>query len=320
MALGHDMAGFKTPERPIEECPMNRFTQLAIRAGIALAFGMAAAHANAQVKFTMTYKGGSTPACNTTKNISGAEPSAPGKYPVYVHIGGTVESYSSNWSKAAVNNAASKGFVAASIQYDNSSFGSCSTINQRAQCMFNPNNVNSAIAMLCSRAKADCSKGIVTGGLSQGSIISVLSRNFDSRIRASMGQGTGATYTAAYNLASCMADGKHEQPGSRLRIINGEKDMFVGGTQAKAAASAELVTGVSCEPGSQSCLQPNGSGWYVVKNNQVLDGLADHCFMGFGGVNSVQCSGLQVDANYLNGNEPWALNPTIDWLKAFVSP
>lgn len=299
---------------------MNRFAQLVLRAGMAMNFGLAASHATAQVKFTMTYKGGSTPACSSTKNISGAEPAAPGKYPVYVHIGGTVESYTSNWANAAVNNAAAKGFVAASIQYDNSSFGSCATIGQRAQCMFNPDNLNSAIAKLCARAKADCAKGIVTGGLSQGSIISVLSRNFDPRVRASMGQGAGATYTTAYNLASCIADGRHTQAGNRLRIINGEKDLFVGGTQAKAAASAELVTGVSCDPDAQSCLQADGSGWYVVKNNQVKDGLADHCFMGFGGVNSVQCSGLQVDANYLNGSEAWALNPTIDWLKTFVTP
>jgi len=299
---------------------MNHFARAVIRTGIALAFGLAAVHAGAQTKFTMSYKGGSTSACNTTKSINGAEPSAPGKYPVYVHIGGTGESYTSNWSNAAVNNAAANGFVAASIQYDNSSFGTCATISQRAQCMFNPGNLNSAIAKLCSRAKADCSKGIVTGGLSQGSIISVLSRNFDSRIRASMGQGAGATYTAAYNLASCVADGKHAQPGDRLRIINGEADLFVGGTQAKAAASGALVTGVNCGPGVQSCLQPNGSGYYVVKNNQVLDGQADHCFMGYGGVVGVQCSGLLVDANYQYGSGAWALNPTINWLKSFVTP
>ncbi len=138
---------------------MNHFVRAALRAGIVLAFGLGAAQAGAQSTFTMSYKGGSTSACNSTKSISGAEPSAPGKYPVYVHIGGTGESYTGNWAKAAVNNAAANGFVAASIQYDNSSFGSCSTISQRAQCMFNPNNLNSAIAKLCSRAKAGLLQG-----------------------------------------------------------------------------------------------------------------------------------------------------------------
>jgi hypothetical protein len=290
------------------------------RAGLALALTAASTLAAAQTSFTATYKGGSTAACGTTYSISGKEPTASGKYPVYVHIGGTGESYNSNWAMAAVNAAVAKGFVAATVQYDNGSFGTCSAIGTRAKCIFDPNNVNSAIAKLCSRAKADCSKGIVTGGLSQGSIISVLSRDYDSRIRASMGQGTGTTYTAAYNLASCMNNGNHAQPGSRLRIINGERDMFVGGTEAVARASAQTVTGISCTGNPQSCFQANGAGWYIVKDAQVLDLNADHCFMGYGGVVGVQCSGALVDSGYQNGSVAWQLKPTIDWLKTFVTP
>ncbi len=290
------------------------------RACMAFAFSAACTLATAQTSFTMTYKGGSTSACGSTYNIRGAEPSGSGKYPVYVHIGGTGEPYSGNWAMAAVNAAAAKGFVAATIQYDNGTFGTCSTISQRAKCIFNPSNANSAIAKLCARGKADCSKGIVTGGLSQGSIISVLSRDHDSRIRASMGQGTGTSYTAAYNLSSCMTNGKHAQPGNRIRIINGERDMFVGGTQATARASAERVTGIKCSSTSQSCFQSNGAGWYVVKDFQVADLNADHCFMGFGGIYGVQCSGLLVDAYYQYGSGQWALPATIDWLKSFVTP
>lgn len=286
--------------------------------GLALA---GAAHlALAQTSFTMTYSGGSTSACSTSYNISGAEPTASGKYPVYVHIGGTVESYTSNWANAAVQAAAAMGFVAASIQYDNSTFGTCSTIGQRAKCIFNPNNVNSAIAKLCSRAKADCSKGIVTGGLSQGSVISVLSHDYNSAIRASMGQGTGTSYSV-YDLSSCMTNGKHTQPGNRLRIANGQMDEFVGGTVATAGASGQRVTGVTCAPGTQNCLQSNGSGWYVVENTQVADGYADHCFMGYGGNDLLmQCSGVLVDPYYQNGTQPWELHPTLSWLKTFVTP
>ena len=200
------------------------------------------------------------------------------------------------------------------------SFGTCSTIGQRSKCIFDAAKASSAIQTLCSRAKADCSKGIVTGGLSQGSIISVLSKNHDSRVRASMGQGTGSTYTVAYNLASCMANGNHAQPGNRLRIINGERDMFVGGTEAVARASAQTVTGITCAGSPQSCFQANGAGWYIVKDAQVLDLNADHCFMGYGGIVGVQCSGALVDAGYQNGSVAWQLNPTIDWLKTFVTP
>ena len=300
---------------------MKTTTRSWIRAGLALAITFASTWAAAQTtSFSTTYRGGSSSLCLSSYKITGAEPSTAGKYPVYVHIGGTGESYTSNWAMAAVNAAAAKGFVAATIEYDNGSFGTCSTIGTRAKCIFNPSNSNSAIAKLCARAKADCSKGIVTGGLSQGSIISVLSRNYDSRIRASMGQGTGTKYSI-YDLSSCMASGRHTQPGNRLRIINGQQDMFVGGTVTSAGNSGKAVTGISCTSGTQNCLQANGSGWYVVRDSQVRDGFADHCFMGYGGNDAVaQCSGSQVDSNYQYGSEPWALGPTIDWLKTFVTP
>jgi len=296
-------------------------TKTLIRAVLACAFAVASSYAAAQTSFTATYKGGSTSSCGTTYSISGKEPTASGKYPVYVHIGGTGETYNGAWASAAVDAAVAKGFVAATVQYDNASFGTCSTIGQRAKCIFNASNANSAIAKLCSRAKADCSKGIVTGGLSQGSIISVLSRDYDSRIRASMGQGTGSTYTAAYNLQSCMANGKHAQPGSNLRIINGERDMFVGGTEAIARSQAELVTGITCSGLSPtSCIKSDGSGWAIVKDANVLDLYADHCFMGLG-TYGAQCTGvLAVDTNYQYGSGVWALPATMTWLKSRVTP
>lgn len=298
----------------IGSIPANRLFR---RLGAALVAGAALAgalSAQAQNAFTTTYRNGST------YNIEGKEPSASGKYPVYVHMSGTGEAYNSAWARAAVDAAVARGFVAATVEYNNSSFGSCTTINGRAKGIFDAASTSSAVAKLCSRAKADCSKGVVTGGLSQGSIISVLSRNHDSRVRASMGQGTGTTYTAAYNLESCMANGKHAQPGDRIRIINGERDMFVGGTEYIARSQAELVTGLRCA-GQQSCFRNNGSGWYIVKDLQVADLNADHCFMGNLGVPGVQCSGiLGVDPYYQYGNNQWGIRTTMDWLKTFVTP
>jgi hypothetical protein len=290
-----------------------------LKAGLALFIGVAATSAFAQTSFTATYKGGSSSTCGSTYNITGKEPSASGKYPLFVYIGGTGENYTSAWGGASLDAAVARGFVAASVEYDNASFGSCTTISTRAKCIFNSANTNSAISKLCARAKVDCSKGIVTGGLSQGSIISVLSRNFDSRIQASFAQGSGTTYTAAYNLASCMDNGKHTQPGDRIRVINGERDMFVGGTEATARSQATRVTGLTCT-GKQSCFRANGSGWYIVKDLEVLDLYADHCFMGYGGTALAQCAGLPVDANYQNGNNQWGVKASMDWLKTFVKP
>ena len=298
-----------------------RLTRHLVRAGLALIATTLTTAVYAQSTFNTTYKGGSTSSCGTTYNIRGMEPSSSGKYPVYIHIGGTGESYTSAWAMAAVEAMAQKGFVAATIEYDNGSFGTCSTIGQRAKCIFDQAKAASAITTICARSKADCSKGVVTGGLSQGSIISVLSRNYDNRVRASMGQGSGSTYTAAYNLSSCMANGNHVQPGNRLRIINGERDMFVGGTESIARSQAELVTGIKCSGLSPTqCLQSNGSGWVVVKDYQVNDLYADHCFMGLG-TYGAQCTGvLAVDTNYKYGSGAWALPATTNWLKSFVTP
>lgn len=290
----------------------SRYSTVA-RTLLAATLTLACSWAAAQTSFTSSYSNGST------YSITGKEPSAAGKYPVYVHIGGTGESYNSAWAQAAVDAAAAKGFVAASVQYDNASFGTCAIIGGRAKGIFNAASASSAISKLCARSKADCSKGIVTGGLSQGSIISVLAKDYDSRVAASFGQGTGSTYTAAYDLSSCIANGKHKQPGDRIRVINGERDMFVGGTEAIARSQAQLVTGLTSCSG-QSCFRSNGSGWYIVKDAEVLDLNADHCFMGYGGIVGVQCSGALVDAGYQYGTSAWQLNATLNWLKTFVTP
>jgi len=264
--------------------------------------------------FQATYNYG-----GTEYRIQGIKPTTPGKYPVYVHIGGTGESFQSAWAGVAVSAAAQRGLIAVSVEYPNSSFGNCDVIADRAKGIFDSSNADSAISRVCALSNSDCSKGVVTGGLSQGSIISVLSRNFDSRVRASFGQGTGYTYTSYYNLSACIADGNHAQKGTNLRVINGEHDMFVGGTQAVAASQAATVTGLTCSSNSQSCFRSNGSGWYVVKDAEVRDNYADHCFMGYGGYPGTQCEGPYVDSNYANGNTGWELNPTMDWLVSYIN-
>jgi hypothetical protein len=300
----------------LQETRTMRIRSLA-RAALALALTAAATWASAQTSFTTTYRGGSSSTCGTTYSIQGKEPLGAGRYPVFVYIGGTGEPYTSAWAQSAIDEAVSRGYVAATVEYANASFGTCSTISSRARCIFNSANSNSAVAKLCARAKADCSKGVVTGGLSQGSIISVLSRNYDSRVRASFGQGTGTTYTVAYNLASCMTAGRYTQSPDRVRIINGEGDLFVGGSEATARASAQRVTGLNCT-GRQSCFRSNGSGWYIVKHYEVLDLFADHCFMGYGGTAIAQCAGIALsDANYVLGNNQWGVKASVNFLKGF---
>src|SRR5262245_35266232 len=230
----------------------------------------------ALTSFTATYSGkGSGSGCASTFNISGQEPDAVGTYPVFVYAVGTSENFQNGAATAAVAGMANRGYVAATVQYSNGSFGNCSAISAKAQCMFNPSSAGSAITRLCSRAKADCSKGIVVGGFSQGSIIADLAKNFDARVQAAWGMGDWTTYII-FNLSSCVANGSRALASDHLRIVNGGSDVF-GGSSSRT--QLQNITGVSCGSSGVNCLQANGSGWYLVQNNQVGDGSADHCYM-----------------------------------------
>jgi hypothetical protein len=265
--------------------------------------------------FTTTYQGTSSTNCNTSYSIDGEEPSASGSYPVFLYMVGTTESFNNASAMAAVQGMANRGYVAAAIQYNSGSFGSCSQIAAKAACIFNPNSTTSAVQALCSRAKADCSKGIVVGGFSQGAVIATLAKNTDARVQAAYGMGDGVSYSI-YNLSSCMANGKRTLPSDRLRAVNGQGDQFTGSSEAKQQTNMQSLTGFTCASGSTSCLQSNGSGWVIVQNSQTQANDADHCYMRDGGCNASQNS---LDTGWENGTSSWELNANLNWLETFTS-
>jgi len=269
--------------------------------------------------FTDTYTGQGSGAstCNTTFNITGQEPAASGTFPVFVYMVGTTESFNNNGAEAAaVSRMAARGFVSASIQYDSGQFGNCTQISGKAKCAFNPASAASAISKLCSRAKADCNKGVVVGGFSQGAVMATLARNFDARVQAAWGMGDGVTYSF-FNLNACMANGNRSLASDHLRIVNGQADQFLGPQIASVRNQSQTVTGLNCGSTANSCLQPNGSGWIIVLNAQVNSGRADHCYMRTNGCGSSQTTN---DPGWLNGTDPWELNANLNWLSGFVLP
>jgi hypothetical protein len=275
------------------------------------------AQAVATTSFTTTYTGqGNGSTCNSTFNISGQEPSTTGTFPVFVYTIGTGETFTNASATAAVASMASRGYVAATVAYNSGTFSGCSTISGKASCIFNPNSSASAISKLCARAKADCSKGIVVGGFSQGAVIATLAKNFNANVKAAWGIGDGVQYSI-FNLTSCMGNGNRTLPSSNLRVVDGEKDQFIGPNAANVRSQFLTLTGLSCGNTAFSCLQSNGSGWYIVQNAQVGDGSADHCHMRRTG----DCSGSQnsLDAGWQSGTDPWELNANLDWLNGFTT-
>jgi hypothetical protein len=105
---------------------------------------------------------------------------------------------------------------------------------------------------------------------------------------------------ATYDLPSCMSNGNRTLPSDRLRAVDGERDNFVvDGMQSAVQNALQNVTGLQCAAGSYACMSGNGSGWIIVKNSQVADGSADHCYMRASG----DCFGSQnsLDSNWNNG-------------------
>lgn len=271
------------------------------------------AWAQTTTSFTATYKGGSS-SCNTTYNIKGAEPSTAGAYPVFVYMVGTSETYDNASAMDAVNKMASLGYVAATIQYPNSTFGACSTLTGRAKCIFDSTSASSAIAALCSRPNAACSKGIVVGGFSQGSVLAILAKNYNAQVQAAYGMGAGVQYST-YDLRACVANGNRTLTSDRLRALNGEADGFMGSTESSVRSQLQELTGLTCTSTSTSCFQSNNSGWYVIKNAEVSDGTADHCYMRQGGCSINENT---LDQKWLAGTYSWSLDANLQWLTGFT--
>lgn len=251
--------------------------------------------------------------CNTPFKMTGREP-AEGRHPVFIYLVGTWESYDNGEATAVIEQMAAQGYVAASVHYPNSTFGNCPTLSARASCVFDGEQAQSAVARLCARERADCSKGIVVGGLSQGAILAILAADHQSQLRAAWAMGAGAVY-GGYDLSACVAAGERSLSGERLRVVNGVSDDYFVGLPGGSQGQSELLSGMSCGDGADRCLAGNGSGWIVINDAEVSDGVADHCYLRIG-----DCSGSQdqLDPLWESGPADWALGASLLWLDRFV--
>jgi hypothetical protein len=242
---------------------------------------------------------------------------------VFVYTVGTGETFTDTWATTVINDMAAMGFVAASVNYAETQFGNCSQLSAKASCIYTSSSSGSALSQLCARAKADCSKGIVVGGISQGAVLATLANNFNSGVRAAYGMGLSDHY-ANFNLASCIDPSNRTLPSTKLRAVDGQEDQFAGstsgfqtGTQAMVQTSLTNVLGVSCAANSVDCLTSNGSGWIIVENSQVQDGAADHCYPLVGGCTAGNPE--KLDSGWSGGTTNWELSANLEWLASFTS-
>ena len=279
-------------------------------------------YSSASFSMTGAYYGHTNGACSssTLRNIAGSEPAEAGTYPVFVFLTGTTMPFNGADAQQLTSAMAQRGFVAATVQYDNGSYPSCGAMQTKAKCIWDAANPKSAINAICSRPKADCAtKGIVVSGFSQGANLAALSKNYDARVRGAFLMGHGNKASGLIDVSSCSNNAATALLPSQMRSVNGESDSYFGGSAAGVRAQLSAVVGVRCGSSAYNCLQADGSGWFMVSNASLSDRKADHCYF-FNGASS-NCSTFSgFDTTWSGGTIGWSKETSLNWLAAKATP
>jgi hypothetical protein len=238
----------------------------------------------------------------------------PGPYPVFIYVPGSFETYNDPLALTFYSQMTLRGFIGASVEYMNTeSVFYCTPLLQRSQGIFDAKRTTSAISTLCSMPQANCSKGVVIAGASQGGMIGFTAANYAPQVKAAyiLSASDYAQGAGGVSFASCVDKQYTALPADRLTIVNGASDDTFGGQQPMENAS-----GFTCPDGTVQCWSPDGSGagWYNVQDSQVEDGLADHCYFMVNNYSSKGCAGVGDPGWLPPATNNWSLKSNLDWL------
>ncbi|HEU4656233.1 MAG TPA: hypothetical protein VFR97_01855 [Capillimicrobium sp.] len=292
-------------------------------AAAGLAGEAAHAHATPAVSFELAYRAYNAwdegtwwlpDRCTQVSRVYGSEPAAAGRYPVVIYLHGALGDWGGNREgRTFAALAAEQGFVAAAVTYDSWVVTSLERIDGNARCIFGPEIAGNPVAQLCARPKADCSRGVAVAGFSAGGAIAGRARNVSPQVRAAWLLGVSGPAVAASYAAPA---GTRALRDDRLRIAVGRVDVAGGDVGVLNA-----MTGQHCT--STSCLRPDGSGFHVVQDAEVADGVADHCW--WQSVNTSapanSCSASpELDPGFKPpSTAPWSITTGLAWLRAKLS-
>jgi len=291
--------------------------------------GVAAAQASSTVQFQSAYraynlwddwKSWLPDSCTYSQQIYGSEPAAPGRYPVMLYMHGTLADSGANVEgQGIVESAAAHGFLAAAFTYDSWVVSTPVAVDGNAKCMFSPGSNGNALAQVCARPKADCSRGVVVAGFSAGGAIAVRARNFAPQVRAAWVMGVNGP---VIEEALAAPAGTRALPNERLRINVGRSDVEVRDPTTGQVSGIDLtalnkLTGLSCS--TSPCLRSDGSGYFVVEHSEVADGVADHCYW-LSVSPEIPSNSCTYTPTFDPGfrppsTTPWSLITNLDWLQ-----
>eukprot|EP01084_Bolivina_argentea_P300567 518305_1 len=233
----------------------------------------------AAILFETTYS-----ASGTTYNITGYKPDLinPDGYPLHIFIQGTHSDPQSAWSLTVQEMAqyiAERGVISASVWYNNGVYPfTCNGFHTKAESMFNLNNPQSALSVLCNNTPTldiDCSKGIVLHGISQGAqLVSLVAVNIGNDFKDYI-KGINPLAGGASN---CVNYGLMDLDQSKIRSRVGLNDGSFCNGESDCRASQSALTGYECANQLQ-CMMEDGSGWYIIQPDETAAGAARHCYM-----------------------------------------
>jgi hypothetical protein len=248
--------------------------------------------------------------CSTQYATIGFEPDDAGdaRHPLFLYFVGTAfvadDASSKLDSKAALavtDAMARRGFVALSVQYDNSAVAWLSDHTNQLACLFDTAQSGNLLSAACSMPRVDCDLGIATWGHSLGGLIAIDAADFDARVRAAWVTGFGGGTTINID--------RH-----RLRVVNGEADT-TNGTLAVLNEVAGFSDAECPDDGRSQCLRDDGSGWIIVRAADVQVSSADHCWF-----DKTSCldSTEMLEPSWIDpaSTKPFALERNADWVAA----
>eukprot|EP01084_Bolivina_argentea_P222729 376943_1 len=263
------------------------------------------------LSFTQTTEFTSSYSQGPSYTIRGYEPSLSGSYPLFIWLAGTSMSSWGTDAQIYTNNMASNNVVGASVYYANNNYPtSCTTFRSRAQLIFNNQSSTSAISVLCARTKVNCDLGVIVAGFSQGAQLGSMSANYAGNlITAVYEMGGGDRVSGGNNFALCLGINSLSLASNQIRSCVGEFDEYFGTDRSGVRTQQIAITGYDhCGAFATDCIQSDGSGWYIVVNNEA-GRTASHCYA-YSGI-----CGPSFTTTYQTSGSQWSLGSNLDWLR-----
>ena len=174
--------------------------------------------------------------------------------PLAVFLHGMRRGYDDAFASDVTEHLAVSGFVALSLQYANEVYpGNCQDFDQVSK------KVAEGVRHFCSQKDLgiNCALGVATVGYSLGGQVALKLRNFNENVSAALSIAGTILFEG-----QCLMNHHFTLGRAKRRITVGSEDHLYGSVLKCVGSS-----GYDC--GSGQCIQPDGSGFYVVTDDEI---------------------------------------------------